>query len=123
MSQEKVLIAVGNIIRSNSGILYRVIGLDEYFLTVIEMETKKTRIQTIKMARAIDNLKSGDFSIQISEAQPLIEYEKLSEKDRKEYDRRNNMVHEFDTAFRPYFIGYLTSGDKISEIYKKSQVL
>ena len=119
MSQEKVLIAVGNIIRSNTGTLYRVIGLDEYFLIVIEMETEKTRIQTIKMAEVISNLKNGDFSIQISEAQPLIEYEKLSEKDQKEYDRRNNMVHEFDTAFRPYFIGYQRSGDKISEIYKK----
>lgn len=119
MNTDAIKLIVGSIIRSNSGTLYRVIGIDEYYLTLIELETTKTNFLTMKTSQAIDDLKNGYLSIQIAEAAPVFQYESLSELDRIDYDKRSNMVNEFDELFRPYFLNSQNSGKKITELCKK----
>lgn len=119
MNHDKIQIKTGDIIRSNTGVLYRAIGIDEYFLTVIELETNKTKFLTIKTSQVINDLKNRNITVEISEAPPIFRYEELSETNRNNFDKRSKMVHEFDEMFRPYFVNYQDSGEKISELSDK----
>lgn len=122
MNTGNIKLMVGNIIRSNIGNLYRVIGIDDQFVTVIQLETKKTNFLNMMTSQVVNDLREENLSLQMTEAPKIIQFDMLTEEQKKNFSNKKAIIEDFREHFGPYYEQCKKNGSIIDNLCEKYNV-